>query len=433
MRMKVWGEMSGERHLVGTLEMIPGREEQFSYAESYLESEVAQPLSVRLPLREEPFPARQTRVFFRNLLPEEGALAAVAKTLEVKSSSYLKVLNALGSECIGALVLESADEREDDPYGYDPLSREELGRAFEAGAEGVAKLQEEAKLSLAGAQSKMGLYVDRSSGPLPQYFLPQGTAASTHIVKAANQRFEQLSENEYYCLRLAETAGLSVPECYLDTIGGQPLFVIERFDRMVLPEDDRRAGGGVQRVQRLHQEDFCQVLGLLPERKYEQGGVRYAKKVRDALYECSSDPVRDIEMFVRLLVVNAVLGNCDGHLKNLTVLRGADWSSFALAPVYDIASTVVYGGLDRRMAMRIGSTNKIDEVGRDDFLALAKELDVSPRMVNRLIEGVCEGVGGAASDVLRDTEDALGAPLPKLHDIAAFARGQIDRLGVGRS
>ena len=52
MRMKVWGEISGERHLVGTLETIPGREEQFSYAESYLESEVAQPLSVLLPLRE---------------------------------------------------------------------------------------------------------------------------------------------------------------------------------------------------------------------------------------------------------------------------------------------------------------------------------------------------------------------------------------------
>lgn len=429
MRMKVWGEMSGERHLVGTLEMIPGREEQFSYAESYLESEVAQPLSVRLPLREEPFPARQTRVFFRNLLPEEGALAAVAKTLEVKSSSYLKVLNALGSECIGALVLESADEREDDPYGYDPLSREELGRAFEAGAEGVAKLQEEAKLSLAGAQSKMGLYVDRSSGSLSQYFLPQGTAASTHIVKAANRRFEQLSENEYYCLRLAEAAGLSVPECYLDTIGDQPLFVIERFDRMVLPEDDRRAGGGVRRVQRLHQEDFCQVLSLLPERKYEKGGVRYAKKVRDVLYECSSDPVRDIEAFVRLLVVNAVLGNCDGHLKNLTVLRGADWASFSLAPVYDIASTVVYEGLDRRMAMRIGSTNKIDEVGRDDFHTMAKELSISVRMMDRLIEEVCEGVSDAANAVASEMEDALGVPLSKLREIEAFARVQIDRLG----
>ena len=236
MRMKVWGEVSGERHLVGTLETIPGREEQFSYAESYLESEVAQPLSVRLPLREEPFPARQTRAFFRNLLPEVGALAAVAKTLEVKSSSYLKVLDALGSECIGALILESDNGSDDALYGYDPLSREELGRAFEAGAEGVAKLQEEAKLSLAGAQSKMGLYMDRSSGSLSQYFLPQGTAASTHIVKAANRRFEQLSENEYYCLRLAEAAGLSVPECYLDTIGDQPLFVIERFDRMCFPK-----------------------------------------------------------------------------------------------------------------------------------------------------------------------------------------------------
>ena len=117
MRMKVWGEISGERHLVGTLETIPGREEQFSYAESYLENEAAQPLSVLLPLREEPFPKRQTRVFFRNLLPEGGALAAVAKTLEVKSSSYLKVLGALGSECIGALILEGDDGQKERPYG----------------------------------------------------------------------------------------------------------------------------------------------------------------------------------------------------------------------------------------------------------------------------------------------------------------------------
>lgn len=430
MRMKVWGELSGERHLIGTLETIPGREEQFSYAEAYLESEVAQPLSVLLPLREEPFPARQTRVFFRNLLPEGGALAAVAKTLEVKSSSYLKVLNALGSECIGALILESADEREDDLYGYESLSREELGRAFEAGAEGVAKLQEEAKLSLAGAQSKMGLYVDRFLGASPQYFLPQGTAASTHIVKAANRRFEQLSENEYYCLRLAEEAGLSVPECFLDIVGDQPLFIVERFDRLVLPEDDQRAGGGMRQVQRLHQEDFCQVLGLLPERKYEKGGERFARKVRDALYERSSNPVRDIEAFVRLLVVNAVLGNCDGHLKNLTALRGPDWSSFALSPAYDIASTVVYGRLDRHMAMRIGSTNKIDEVDRDDFLALAKELDVSPRMVGRLIEEVCEGIGGAADVTVSDMEDALGTSLSKLRDVEAFARVQINRLGA---
>ena len=282
---------------------------------------------------------------------------------------------------------------------------------------------------MAGAQSKMGLYADRSSGILPQYFLPQGTAASTHIVKAANRRFEQLSENEYYCLRLAEAAGLSVPKCFLDTIEEQPLFVIERFDRVLLPEQDRRVARGIHQVQRLHQEDFCQVLGLLPERKYEKGGERFAKKERDALYERSSSPVRDLEVFARLLVTNAVLGNCDGHLKNLTVLRGADWASFSLAPMYDIASTVVYEGLDRHMAMRIGSTSKIDEVGRDDFHAMAKELSISVRMMDRLIEEVCEGVSDAANAVASEMEDALGVPLSKLREIEAFARVQIDRLG----
>lgn len=431
MRMRVWGEISGERLLVGILETVPGREEQFSYEESYLESEASQPLSVRLPLQEEPFSARQTRAFFRNLLPEGGALAAVAKELEVKSSSYLKVLNALGSECIGALVLESDGGQAGHPYGYTRLSRDELGRSFEAGAGGVAKLQEEAKLSLAGAQSKMGLYVDRSEGT-PQYYLPVGSAASTHIVKAANRRFEQLSENEYYCLCLAKRAGLAIPACFLDTIGGQTVFAIERFDRRILADNDQRAGGNVRQVQRLHQEDFCQVLGFLPEHKYETGGDRCAKKVRDALYERSSNPVRDIETFSRLLIVNAILGNCDGHLKNLTALRGADWASFSLAPVYDIASTVVYAGLDRHMSMRIGSTNKIDEVGRDDFFALAEELGVSKRMMSRLIEETCEGIGEAARDMVDDLEDVLGSSLSKLRDIEVFAKAQINHLGTSR-
>ncbi|MFR5093282.1 MAG: HipA domain-containing protein [Adlercreutzia equolifaciens] len=109
-------------------------------------------------------------------------------------------------------------------------------------------------------------------------------------------------------MRLAEAAGLSVPECYLDTIGDQPLFVIERFDRMVLPEDDRRgwrsaagstASGG----------DFanCQPLpGAITRR-----GL-YAK-VRDALWVLFGSGAR--YRGARLLVVNAVLGNCDGHLQ----------------------------------------------------------------------------------------------------------------------
>lgn len=176
------------------------------------------------------------------------------------------------------------------------------------------------------------------------YALPCGSAPSTHIVKTSSRRFEQLSENEHFCLRVAGSVGLNVPDSFIDVIEGQPLFVIERFDRKVLPEREDRAGADFHRVLRMHQEDFCQVLGLLPERKYEAGGVRYAKWVGDEIAARSTDPVRDLQAFAKLLVFNAVVGNCDGHLKNITAMRGVDWRAFELAPVYDVASTAVVSG-----------------------------------------------------------------------------------------
>ena len=180
----------------------------------------------------------------------------------------------------------------------------------------------------------------------------------------------------------------------------------------------------------MHQEDFCQILGLLPERKYETGSVRYAKRVSDEIAARSTDPVRDLQTFAKLLVLNAVVGNCDGHLKNITALRGADWRAFELAPVYDVASTVVYQGLDRSMAMRVGRTNKIDEVERDDFLLLGEELALSKKVMVRLIDEVCEGALQSMPGIVADMENGLNRPLSKLADIERFARDQIDRLGA---
>ncbi len=430
MRMAVFGEIKGERHRVGLLETVPGSEEQFTYDPAFCECFPDGPLSVALPVQEESYLARKTRSFFKNLLPEGAALTAVAKKLEVKSSSYLKVLDALGSECIGAVMLEREDSEDSaSVYGYVPLSREAVGTAFRDGAEGIAQLQEEAKLSLAGAQSKMGLYLDMKDGEAC-YALPHGSAPSTHIVKAASRRFEQLSENELFCLRVAEAAGLNVPRSFIDVIEGQPLFVIERFDRTRTSERDDRAGSDYCRVLREHQEDFCQVLGLPPERKYEPGGVRYAHRVGAEIDARSSDPVKDMRGFAKLLIFNAIIGNCDGHLKNLTAMRGADWRGFRLAPVYDVASTVVYRGLDRHMAMRVGGTNKIDEVTRDDYLLLAEELALSKKAMIRLIDEVCEGALRSMPGIIEEMEDSLNRPLAKLAEIEQFARSQIDRVGA---
>ncbi len=184
-----------------------------------------------------------------------------------------------------------------------------------------------------------------------------------------------------------------MPECYLDTIGGQPLFVIERLIAWCFPkmigELVAECGGFNGFTRRI-------LPGAQPPAgaQVRKGGVRYAKKVRDVLYECSSDPVRDIEAFVRLLVVNAVLGNCDGTSRTSPCFGAPTGRRLHWRLCTTSSRRWYMGGLDRHMAMRIGSTNKIDEVDRDDFLALAKELDVSPRMVRRLIGEVCEGAGG---------------------------------------
>ncbi len=427
MQLRVYGEIEGVRCAVGLLETVPGREEQFTYDEAFFDVRPNAPLSVALPVRHEPYSARQVRAFFRNLLPEGAALAAVARKLEVKSSSYLKVLNALGDECIGAVVVQSESRKVGNAYGFSPVSRSELGAAFDEGAVGVASLQEEAKLSLAGAQSKMGLYLSFEDGRVC-YAVPQGSAASTHIVKAPNRRFDQLSENEHYCLRLARAAGLDTAASFIDVLDGQPLFVTARFDRVVLDEPDKRVAGDYRKVVRLHQEDFCQVLGKLPEKKYEGPGQHYARQVRDALYERSANPVRDVSNFAKLLIVNVILGNCDGHLKNITVLRGADWRGFSLAPVYDIASTVVYQGLDRHLAMRLGGASVIDNVTRDDIFALGKELSLSSRSVAKLLDEASAGIGENLRRFRLDLEAELAQPLPKLAEVENFARHQIDKL-----
>ena len=137
-----------------------------------------------------------------------------------------------------------------------------------------------------------------------------------------------------------------------------------------------------------------------------------------------------MDQFVRMLIVNAIVGNCDGHLKNLTALRGRDWCQFRLAPAYDIASTVIYKGLDRHMAMRIGGTNKIDAVSKEDFLALAKELSLSPKAMARLLDEVCSRMSTAMGAEAAALEDALGRPLGKVWEIVEFARVQIDRIGA---
>ena len=89
-------------------------------------------------------------------------------------------------------------------------------------------------------------------------FLATGSSASTHIIKPPIPGLEQTVENEAFCMSLAAKIGLPTA---LATIREKPdtFLIVTRYDR-------RREEDGT--VARLHQEDFCQAMCILPDQKY---------------------------------------------------------------------------------------------------------------------------------------------------------------------
>jgi serine/threonine-protein kinase HipA len=89
---------------------------------------------------------------------------------------------------------------------------------------------------------------------------------------------------------------------------------------------------------RLHQEDFCQALGLPLFLKYEPTDGHYASLIAHTLDEVSADPIADKIEFFRRLIFDYYIGNCDNHLKNRSILWTPDLQSCRLAPLYDLTS-----------------------------------------------------------------------------------------------
>lgn len=172
------------------------------------------------------------------------------------------------------------------------------------------------------------------------------------------------------CMRLAASFGLPVAQVeYM--IVGSPVLVVGRYDRIVTRE-------GV--VERIHQEDFCQALGMMPDLKYQaDGGPSFADVARIVREACAS-PLEDIEALVRIALFNLLVGNCDAHGKNFSLLyRG---SRTALAPFYDLVSTMAYPELAPKLSMRVGREYRIDKIGKAELEQFARDIGVRPRLVS---------------------------------------------------
>ena len=361
------GTLCGESHL----------DAQFSYGEAYLSDPDAAPISLSLPLQEEPFSAARTRIYFDGLLPEGFTRRSVAQWMHLDETDYLSILYRLGRECLGAVQI-TAEEDTQEP-AYEKISNEQVRQLAAEGATKSTELVMKSHLSLTGASGKVGLYYDAASN---EWYLPKGTAPSTHIVKQSHVRLDGIVTNEQLCLLTAARCGIEVPESFIINTGtgdeDEVLFATRRYDR-VIPEDTRRISG-LPCPMRLHQEDFAQAMGIPSARKYEAAEDHYLFGMFDLLRKHAADPIQDQLKLWELLVFNCLIGNTDAHIKNYSLVYDPALRTVRLAPAYDIVSTTVYETSTRDLSIRIGGAATIDEVNADAFRAAAKEIGLGGKI-----------------------------------------------------
>ena len=179
-------------------------------------------------------------------------------------------------------------------------------------------------------------------------FLPKGGAPSNVILKT---RFNDYSINEYVTTHLASYLELNVPETKVKDFDGTLAFLTKRYDRTKVNGETIR----------LHQEDMCQALSVIPENKYEEDGGPGINRIKDLLIKVTKTPLLECRSFAKAIVFDFLFGNCDAHGKNFSLLYAED-SSLCLAPLYDLLCITIYDELSRKLAMKIGREKIIDRV-----------------------------------------------------------------------
>ncbi len=361
---------------VGQLWLDEKRRFVFQYDAEWIRQKGAVPLSLHLPLRAEIYPDELSRPFFSNLLPEGDIKRVIAQRLQISEGNDFAMLNSIGGECAGAVSLLPSGVTPTVKPGYRELNENKLHeiisdlprRPLMAGMEGM-------RLSLAGAQNKLPVYIEDG-----RIFIASENAPSSHILKPPIRDLEDTVGNEAFCMILAQSLGLSVP---LVTIhrGLDRLFIITRYDR------GRDTEG---RMLRLHQEDFCQALGYLPDQKYETEGGPSLQQCFALLQGKSIRPAADRMALLRWTIFNFLIGNADAHAKNLSMLftdRGP-----RLAPFYDLICTQVYPDLTEKQAMRVGGENRPSWMQRKHWERFGEAVAIKTSLVLKTLQDMSSSI-----------------------------------------
>lgn len=374
-----------------------------NYEKAWRESPQSYSLSVSMPLADITYPQKSIWSYLWNLLPENpNVLQRWAQQYHVSAGNPFKLLANVGADVPGAAQFIPPERREEIQSEQHPIIewisiddlRERLSQLRED-ISAVRRPGDIGKMSLPGAQAKTAFYWDRTAN---RWGVPGGRTPTTHIIKPCIPGFDGLVENEHLCQDIAARLGMPAARSFVLMLD-QPCIVVERYDR--LPP-----APGTRLPRRIHQEDVCQALSLMPTRKYQEDGGPGIPQITTLIRRVSASPELDVERFLKANMFNWLIGGTDAHAKNYSLLIGAG-DEIRLAPLYDLSSQLPYPDLiSQRVSMKIGDHYDIALVTPTDWRALARKCALDEEqiigMLTEMARALPDVVSAAHAQALTD-------------------------------
>ena len=350
---------------VGRFERQTGRAARLVY-----DADATRVVSLSLPI-DAPAPDGAAEHYLRGLLPEDPvALRDMMRASGATSTDTFELLRQVGGDVAGAVQLTApGSEPRSDP-DHEPLiaTTADIGARI-AGIKARPTASAFAgdwplRFSLAGVQAKFALA--RIGG---SWYRPDAQTPSTHIVKPGAARNKHIEAFEARAMDLVRRAGFAVPRARVAHFDDQSAYVVERFDRELMPSGFSR---------RLHVEDLQQALGRDPEGKYltsPADAIALLRRHDSELAYC----------FVEQLAINTAIGNADAHAKNYSIMLE---NEPCLSPLYDLVPLGAYPQYSQLLTMPIGSQRHTGNITLKDWNALAVDCDLEPDHVVNIVSDV---------------------------------------------
>jgi serine/threonine-protein kinase HipA len=353
-----------EQRLVGIIDLDkdgPG----FTYDPAWIALKGAFPISTTMPLKADRIGSDTFLPWAANLLPEAEQLRTIGQLLGMSGGDVVGLLSAIGGDTAGALSIGRPGRSGSlqwrpvsKPEDLERIIRELPSKPFLAGDEGVS-------MSLAGAQTKLAVAVDESGS----IYIPLNGSPSTHILKPDSERLWGSVQNEAFCLTLARRMQIPTPTVTTGKAGQRTYLLVQRYDR-------RRENG---RWRRLHQEDYCQALGVPPSAKYESNQTGIRGPTLQDMFDLTRRHLgaADIARLLDVVIVNVLTCNTDAHAKNYSIMLRGNGASFA--PMYDVMCGEIWEHVTRNLAQKIAGTNRGEHLYARHWQQFARDCGLNPK------------------------------------------------------